>query len=618
MIVSAWALQSIRIKKFIFRKTILDLPLIIYLSIYLISALFSIDPRTSWLGYYSRFNGGFISQICYVILYWAFVSNINAKQALHSMYYMLLSTALASILAIGEKFGIFGTCALMRFGYKESCWVQDVQTRVFSTLGQPNWLAAILTALIPISWSFALKAFSVKRLVYSLLSILFFVTLLFTKSRSGLLAFGIEAIIFWGLVFYKEKLKYLKLFTIQLLVFGLLSFTILFKPTTNSQQLKTAVAPVLETGGTESGTIRKFVWLGAVNVFLHYPIFGSGPETFAFSYPMFKPVEANLTSEWDFIYNKAHNEFLNYLANTGLLGFVAYIILIIFSVKQIITNKYKFQINKFATIVVNTDVQSKQSVKLGIGEDLYLLDIGIISAYVSILVTNFFGFTVVPVSLLFYLFPAVAIAFNSEDTVISYNSKKIDTHQKLFIILVLLTTLYTLYVIRSYWLADVYFNKSDFRNALSLTPNEPNYLSKLALLDGTDETAINALELNKHNQNSRKVLISNLIKNSGDKPNNLLFAESIIVDGLQFSVNDPKLYYQLGILQLKMGKDKEAISNLEKAVSLKPNYKEGRYILGATHKALKEDFKAKEQFEYIIKNIDPNDELTKKYLEEVN
>ncbi|MBP9759295.1 tetratricopeptide repeat protein, partial [Candidatus Dojkabacteria bacterium] len=192
------------------------------------------------------------------------------------------------------------------------------------------------------------------------------------------------------------------------------------------------------------------------------------------------------------------------------------------------------------------------------------------------------------------------------------------TNQKLFMILVLLTTLYTLYVIRSYWLADIYFNKSDFRNALSLTPNEPNYLSKLALLDGTDETAINALELNKYNQNSRKVLISNLIKNSGDKPNNLLFAESIIIDGLQLSVNDPKLYYQLGILQLKMGKDKEAVNNLEKAVSLKPNYKEGRYVLGVTYKALKENTKAKEQFEYIIKNIDPNDELTKKYLEEVN
>ncbi|MBP9759622.1 O-antigen ligase family protein, partial [Candidatus Dojkabacteria bacterium] len=419
LIVSAWALQSIRIKKFIFRKTILDLPLIIYLSIYLISALFSIDPRTSWLGYYSRFNGGFISQICYAILYWAFVSNINAKQALHSMYFMLLATILASILAIGEKFGIFGTCALMGFGYKESCWVQDVQTRVFSTLGQPNWLAAMIVALIPLTWYFLIssqfsKSKSSPKIFWFLISILFFVTLLFTKSRSGLLAFGIEAIIFWGLFFYKEKLKYLKEFLIFFFATLVLFISVWKLNSVHITPNPVPTGPVLESGGTESGTIRKFVWIGAVNVFLHYPIFGSGPETFAFSYPMFKTVESNLTSEWDFIYNKAHNEFLNYLANTGILGFSAYLFLIFYSIVVLWKSK----------------------------------NFALLSGYVAILITNFFGFSVVPVSLLFYLFPAVAIAFSSEDTVISYNSKKINTNQKLFMILVLLTTLYTLYVIR--------------------------------------------------------------------------------------------------------------------------------------------------------------------------
>ncbi|KKP57811.1 MAG: hypothetical protein UR48_C0010G0001, partial [Microgenomates group bacterium GW2011_GWD1_33_9] len=180
-------------KKFIFSRTILDWPLVIYLLVYLVSTIFSIDPRTSLLGYYSRFNGGLLSQICYVLLYWAFVSNLNKRQSLHSTYYILLSTAIASILAIGEHFGIFTTCGLMKLGFTESCWVQDVQSRVFSTLGQPNWLAALLVALIPITW-----AYSLRHTAYGLLSILFFVTLLFTKSRSGILAFGFEFIIFWG------------------------------------------------------------------------------------------------------------------------------------------------------------------------------------------------------------------------------------------------------------------------------------------------------------------------------------------------------------------------------------------------------------------------------------
>lgn len=579
LIVSGWLIESIRTRKLIFRPTKLDIPLIIYLSIYLVSSLFSIDPRTSWLGYYSRFNGGFITQLCYALLYWAFVSNLNAKQALHSTYYMLLATVIASILAIGEKFGIFATCGLMGFHWRESCWVQDVQNRVFSTLGQPNWLAALLVALIPLTWAKSYK--------YYFLSVLFFVTLLFTKSRSGLLAFGIEFIIFWGLVFYKDllahagKLKYLKEFLILFLVCIALFFV--FKtPFTPEIGLEAGPPPSngVEAGGTESGTIRKYVWLGAFEVFKHYPILGTGPETFAFSFPMFKPVGHNLTSEWDFIYNKAHNEFLNYLANTGILGFLSYLLVIVSSI-IIIFKSEKFE---------------------------YL------AGYFAILITNFFGFSIVPVSLLFFLFPAVALVQSTE-----YKVHKDKTRLKLFerfaIFAILLSTYYILHTTYSYWKADVYYNSSKFDQALNISPNEAIYISKKALIDTNVEIATKALKLSPFNQNIRKILINNLVKNADTDPNNLKLAENVIKEGIKLSPNDPRLYYQLGILQLKIAKNNEAITNLEKAVLLKSNYKEGRYALGVTYKSFNKLTEAKEQFDYIVKYIDPNDELTKKNLE---
>lgn len=296
---------------------------------------------------------------------------MNAKTAKQSLVVSLWSLAIASILAIGEHFGIFTTCGLMGLRWRESCWVQDVQNRVFSTLGQPNWLAALLVALIPLTWAKSYK--------YYLLSVLFFMTLLFTKSRSGLLAFGLEFVIFWGFMFYKEKLKYLKEFLIITLI-SLGLFFIFKTPFTPEIGLEAGLPAEAsaKAGGTESGTIRKYVWLGAIEVFKHYPILGTGPETFAFSFPMYKPVGHNLTSEWDFIYNKAHNEFLNYLANTGILGFISYMSLIVCSVIILVKSK------RF---------------------DLF-------AGYIAILVTNFFGFSVVPVSLLFFLFPAIAITYD--------------------------------------------------------------------------------------------------------------------------------------------------------------------------------------------------------------
>ncbi|EKE05049.1 MAG: hypothetical protein ACD_19C00426G0071 [uncultured bacterium] len=542
----------------------------------------SIDPRTSWLGYYSRFNGSLISQICYSILYWAFVSNLNKKQSLHTTYYILLSTAIASALAIGEHFGIFTTCGLMNLGWKESCWVQDVQNRVFSTLGQPNWLAALLVALIPLTWTKSYK--------YYLLLILFFVTLLFTKSRSGLLAFGIEAIIFWSFVFWQSKLKFVKEFVFIFLSFSFLAFVFWYKPITGNLSPIISQEPALESGGTESGTIRKYVWFGAIEVFKHYPILGTGPETFAFSFPMFKPVGHNLTSEWDFVYNKAHNEFLNYLANTGILGFLSYIALVVCSIIIIFKSK-RFDL---------------------------------LSGYIAILITNFFGFSVVPVSLLFFLIPAITIVHRAEYIILSKNTKT-SIGQKIAIYFVLIINFYLLFVIYQYWRADIYFNSSQFEKALDISPNEPNYISKYALSKASVELSLNALNLSPYNQNVRKILISNLVKNSDKETNNLLpkadqilLAEGVIKDGIVLSPNDPRLYYQLGILQLKIAKSDEAVKNLEKTVELKPNYKEGRFALGSIYKALNQNSKAIEQFEYILKFIDPNDELTKKYLEESN
>jgi hypothetical protein len=542
---------------------------------------------------------------------------MSAKQSLNAIRYSLFSTAIASAMAVMEHFGIFTTCGLMGLGYKESCWVQDVQSRVFSTLGQPNWLAALLVALIPLTWRKSFK--------YYFLSVLFFATLLFTGSRSGLLAFGIEAIIFWGFIFWKEKFKYLKEFTVLFLVLGLLHFVISYRPInqlTNNQP-STSNGPALEVGGTESGTIRKYVWLGALEVFKHYPILGSGPETFAFSYPMFKPVAHNLTSEWDFIYNKAHNEFLNYLATTGIIGTLSYLSLIFFSYLIFFKSKRY----------------------------------DLLAGYTAILATNFFGFSVVPVSLLFFLFPAFAVVQSTEYLV--HSSKlKLDENQIIGTIFVLCTMSYVLFCVAKYWQADINYLQAKTLNrqgnpikardlieeAIKTSKKEPLYWSEASNID-SDIAILSAEEKREDQTNKFIQLASQESKISTDlsakninlkrtqagiyyklasfNENYLELAEKTLKDAISITPFDPKLYYQLGILQLKLNstlrdKNQEALKNLEKSVELKTNYKDGRFALGSVFKDLGDKTKAFEQFTYILDNIDPKDDLSKKYLLELN
>lgn len=79
------------------------------------------------------------------------------------------------------------------------------------------------------------------------------------------------------------------------------------------------------------GTHRGFIWIKAVEIFKNggfkNMIIGSGPDTF---YSMFVPYFGELASKFgNGSTNCAHNEFLNYLVTTGILGLGAYMTLFI-------------------------------------------------------------------------------------------------------------------------------------------------------------------------------------------------------------------------------------------------------------------------------------------------
>src|SRR5579863_1880995 len=72
---TSWAIKMVLQKKISIQRTPLDLLLLLFLVSQIISSIFSLDQHVSWWGYYSRFNGGLLSTICYLVLYYAFVTN---------------------------------------------------------------------------------------------------------------------------------------------------------------------------------------------------------------------------------------------------------------------------------------------------------------------------------------------------------------------------------------------------------------------------------------------------------------------------------------------------------------------------------------------------------------
>jgi O-antigen ligase len=648
VIAGLWLGRMVLEKRFIFRRTFFDIPLFIFLISQYLSFLFSIDHHISLWGFYSRFNGGLVSIICYILLYWAYVSNvIEPENAKYHLKLLLISAGIVSVYAIMEHFGVSPSCVFIYGTFDTSCWIQQVQERVFATLGQPNWLAAWLTAVIPLTWAQLIYAEHQKlsaswrtKYLPVLLSSILFLTIIYTKSRSGLLGIAVADAAFWGIIAIKniKDINVIKGYSKSFIICHL-SFIILVAasgtpwtpsvfdklapkplPAAQAQQPST---PALEGGGTETSAIRKIVWKGAIDIGLAHPLFGTGVETFAESYYQYRPAQHNNVSEWDFLYNKAHNEFLNYFATTGFFGLGSYLILIgfflIWSIKQQITSNYN------------------------------LLLAGLLAGYISILVTNTFGFSVVNVQLLFFLFPAMAAVITSEEKFVKYNllDKLIERlPQKAALTTILIFCFLLLLQFTRFWFADTHYAKAnqyfqmgqaqpsflEASQALSLNENEPVYDDLMAQSAAALATAANQQQESTLSAELANLAIKHSNKSIQTSPYSLQFwtgrtrvfyslaeadpahatdylgqALEAITRATILAPTHPKMFYNLGLIQIRLGLTAQGEASLLKAVSLKPDYKEPRYALALLFASQKKYPAAIKQGKYILEKIDPTD-----------
>ena len=730
IIIGSWLIKMVAEKEFKITRTPFDIPLLLFTGSQIISTIISIDPHVSWWGYYSRFNGGLISIITYIFLYYAFVSNIKKENIKKYILTAMSAGLLISIYGILEHLGI-----------DKSFWIQDVQNRVFSSLGQPNWLAAYLAVLLPVAIGSSLNAitspksdfedknqsvslqtkfkniFSLPFLIYFILSIVFYTTLIFTNSRSGMGGFWIASGVFWLFVFLLYKISVIKLFLIFNLSFLFLNFIFgtpfvqinrftlpeIIRSTSQTSPPKTINSQpstnnsLLESGVTDSGDIRKIVWKGALDIIASHPLFGTGTETFAFAYYKYRPVEHNMTSEWDFLYNKAHNEYLNYAATTGLVGLGTYL-LFIGTVIFWSLNKIKAQSASWRTNLKTKtkNLQSKKFDILDVDLTFDILHLSLFSAWLSILITNFLGFSVVIVQIFFFLIPAILTILNEQagdakeglprnvslaERVLRLWSKKtsfrdgletflgkperpdpqikinisntISIKQSIFIIIILLLSLYLLSKLFFMYWADTYYATGyrdsragsyidayeQLKEAISLNPDEVLYY---------DEFSLPAAALSVGASQQKETTLSARLKTQAvaasnyaiaNSPNNVNFyktrsrvfytlskidpsyinqAINALKEASTLSPTDPKINYNLGLMYGQAGDNQKAIQYLKQSADLKPNYREAFLGLSLYYKEIGDKQNSRKYAQYVLEKINPGDSDAQAILDQIS
>ena len=564
-----------------------------------IATIFAIHPYTSFWGYYSRFHGGLLTTICYTIIYFSATKWLDTKSTQKMIKISVGTAIIVSLYAIAEHFGI-----------DKNFWIQDVQSRPFATLGQPNWLAAYLIPnffLVLYIWQTQKNKTPVTTLFHYLTFILFLTALIFTKSRSGFIAFSLSFITYWLLLvrqFSFTKIKkslttYSILFLLPIFIFGspyTPSLTSMFA------EKPVEVAPVpqgtaLENGGTESGDIRKIVWTGAIKLITKHPIVGTGPETFAYTYYWERPVAHNMTSEWDFLYNKAHNEYLNIAANTGLLGLLAYLS---WHLAMIIICLNKIPRTKKVSQDKEDNIRSFYPV-LG-------------ASVVAFTITNFFGFSVVPVYLLMTLIASFSATIKKEQFVESCVVPRV---------LYFLLPLAILYPMKIF-LADLsyakgkrYFDANQLAVALPLLQKAVESRPKLDLYHSTlgeayatlgqtdkalSELAINK-KLNPYHLNFYKSRAKIYLTLASLQPSYNVQAADELTKARTLAPTDPKLAYNLGLIYTRLSAADKAEEQLLEAITLKPNYAEPYYAITLLYEQTKQVAKIKPILEGAKSNL---------------
>lgn len=561
VISTAWTVHIHKTRDFkIFKLSPLAYGVLVVLITQTIATIFSINPYTSFWGYYSRFHGGLLTTICYTIIYFAAVKWMNTKSTQKLIEISVITAILIGLYAVAERLGI-----------DKNFWVQDVQNRPFATLGQPNWLAAYLLPNIFLSLYLSSRAKSryLSTLVGMTSFLILFVALIFTKSRSGLLAFGLSYLTYWILLArqfgFAAIKKQLIIFTLILLVPILIFRSPISLPTQASAPQSTS----LENGGTESGDIRKIVWTGALSLIKKRPVLSTGPETFAYTYYWERPLAHNMTSEWDFLYNKAHNEYLNMAAGAGLIGLLAYLY---------------FHYAVFATSL--TTIPKSKKINQDSDNMLRHLYPVLGASIVGFTITNFFGFSVIPVYLMMILIAAISSSAVGAD----YHPPVRFSPMYLFMFIVLL------YPIRLF-LADIHYAKGKASNsvellqkAVAVRPGLDLFHSQLGeayATSGQKELAIKELDINKklnpyhlNFYKSRAKIYLTLNMN--------LEAASELEDARTLAPTDPKLAYNLGLIYTRLDKTDLAAEQLHDAIALKPNYGEPYYALTLLYEQTKQ------------------------------
>jgi len=305
---------------------------LVFLVTLILATIFSASPEYSFLGSYER-RMGLITWLHFFVFFTILVlEDWQPRDIKLILSGGLIASGLVVFYSIVQSLGF--NIWTWRLG---SSGTSVLDTRIFATFGQPNFLASWLLLVIPLN-IFCLIYFKkfYQRILIAILILSCLVVLLLTQSRGAWLGFLAEIIFFVGVyLFAKGRKKAFKIFLIIVIIafVGYVGLNIFSSaPTTKNVSNPTLFyrlkSLVLLKNLTTTYT-RLMSWHIALEAIARRPILGYGPEMFLFeAIKHYQPSQAIYETINTFP-DRAHNDFLDATLNAGIVGLLFYLALLV-------------------------------------------------------------------------------------------------------------------------------------------------------------------------------------------------------------------------------------------------------------------------------------------------
>jgi len=370
-------------------RSLVSLSLFAFLLVMLASTIFSPQPSFSFWGNMYK-NQGYMTWDHYIGFYLILLFFFKHPKQWRNLFFIAIGTAsVVSIIGIAQAL------------------INGFEHRIASMLGNPNFLAAYLLLIIPISVAFFAKKPSALLGAAMFLQIFAF---FLTQTRGAYLGFLVSSFVFTVLYLYNQRsipLKRLSILVGLPIVLLVTGYSLLITTSLSSQLPKSVEGRFFNYENLIGDSApRVEAWQAGWQGMLKRPLLGYGPENFFVAFDEHYTGALDHTgslaqegSLWESWFDKAHNFIIDTGVTTGFLGLFTYLAIFISAIWVLIKNGSR-----------NRDQ--------GAG----IIAIGIIAALIGYLVQNLFGFdTLIPGIYLILLCAYATFLTTSPKTVTAYS-----------------------------------------------------------------------------------------------------------------------------------------------------------------------------------------------------